>query len=279
MLMPLAFGSLLGGLITLIGTSPNIIVSRMREQITGEPFRMFDFTPVGVSLAVAGVAFLSIGWRLLPRIKQGTGATPETRFSIEDYITEVGLTVTSPCVGKTVRELEALGDGGVTVAAIIREGYRRYIPAGYWTLFEGDILVLEADTHALSGLVNAAKLELIYGKPLAGGLARPEDLAAVEAVVTANSGTFGNTVEKLALRERYGLNLLAISRSGRRIAQRLRRVRFQEGDLLCCRAAPSASTTSWPLSAVCRWPSGTCRSGARTTCTCLPQSSASPWSW
>jgi di/tricarboxylate transporter len=231
-LMPLAFGSLLGGLITLIGTSPNIIVSRMREEITGEPFRMFDFAPVGVSLAVAGVAFLSVGWRLLPRIKKGTGATPETRFSIEDYTTEACLPAASPYVGKTVRDLEALGDGDVTVAAIIREGYRRYIPAGYWPLFEGDILVLEADTHALSKLVNAAALELIHDQRLALGDARPEDLAVVEAVVTPSSGMIGNTVEQLALRERYGLNLLAISRSGRRIAQRLRRVRFQEGDLL-----------------------------------------------
>jgi di/tricarboxylate transporter len=231
-LMPLASGSLLGGIITLIGTSPNIIVSRMREQITGEPFRMFDFAPVGVCLAVAGVAFLTVGWRLLPKIKQGTGATPETRFSIEDYVTEVRLPEASPCVGKTVRELEALGDGDVTVAAIIREGYRRYVPAGYWPLFDGDILVLEADTHALSRLVNAAKLELIHGKELASGNPRPEDLTVVEAVVTANSPTIGSTVEQLALRERYGLNLLALSRSGRRIAQRLRRVRFRDGDLL-----------------------------------------------
>lgn len=231
-LMPLAFGSLLGGLITLIGTSPNIVVSRMREQISGEPFRMFDFAPVGVCLAVAGVAFLTVGWRLLPRIKQGIGATPETRFSIEDYITEVRLPADSPCVGKTVRELEALGDGGVTVAAIIREGYRRYIPAGYWLLFEGDILVLEADTHALSRLVDDARLELIHGKRLEADQAPKEDLAVVEAVVTANATMIGNTVEQLALRERHGLNLLAISRSGSRIAQRLRRVRFQEGDLL-----------------------------------------------
>ena len=75
----------------------------MREQITGEPFRMFDFAPVGICLAVVGVAFLTIGWRLLPRIKKGTGATPETRFSIEDYITEVRLPAASPSIGKTVR--------------------------------------------------------------------------------------------------------------------------------------------------------------------------------
>jgi di/tricarboxylate transporter len=231
-LMPLAFGSLLGGLITLIGTSPNIIVSRMRETITGEPFRMFDFAPVGICLAVAGVAFLTVGWRLLPRIKKGAGATPETRFSIEYYITEVRVPADSPCVGKSVRELEALGDGGVTVAAIIREGYRRYIPAGYWPLFEGDILVLEADTHALSRLVDDAQLELFHGKRLEADDVPQEDLAVIEAVVTANSIMIGNTVEQLALRERYGLNLLAISRSGSRIAQRLRRVRFHEGDLL-----------------------------------------------
>jgi len=231
-LMPLAFGSLLGGLITLIGTSPNIIVSRMREQITGEPFRMFDFAPVGIGLAVVGVIFLTFGWRLLPTIKRGAGATPETRFSIEDYTTEVRLPATSPCVDRTVRELEALADGDVAVAAIIREGYRRYIPAGHWTLYEEDILVLKADTHAVSKLVDAAKLELIHGKELAPGDARESDLAVVEAVVTANSAMIGSTVEQIALRERYGLNLLAVSRSGRNIGQRLRRLRFQNGDLL-----------------------------------------------
>jgi len=103
----------------------------MRETITGEPFRMFDFAPVGIGLAVAGVIFLTVGWRLLPTIKRGAGATPETRFSIEDYTTEVRLPASSPYVGRTVRELEALADGDVAVAAIIREGYRRYIPAGH----------------------------------------------------------------------------------------------------------------------------------------------------
>ena len=231
-LMPLAFGSLLGGLVTLIGTSPNVIVSRMREQMVGEPFRMFDFAPVGAGLAVAGLIFLTFGWRLLPTIKRGAGATPETRFSIEDYVTEACLPAASPYVGRTVRDLEALGDGDVTVAAIIREGYRRYIPAGHWTLFEDDILVLKADTHALSKLVDAAKLELLPDREAPPDATREEDLAAVEAVVTPNSPMIGSTVEQLGLRERYGLNLLALSRSGHRIAQRLRRVRFQDGDLL-----------------------------------------------
>jgi di/tricarboxylate transporter len=203
----------------------------MREDISGEPFRMFDFAPVGIGLAVAGLIFLSLGWRLLPTIKTGTATTPETRFSIEDYVAEVRLPPDSPYIGKTVRDLETLGDGDVTVAAVIREEYRRYIPAGHWRLFEGDILVLQADTHALSQLLAAAQLELIHDQELAPGDVE-EDLAVVEAVVTANSTMIGSTVEQLALRERYGLSLLALSRSGHRIAQRLRRVRFQNGDLL-----------------------------------------------
>jgi di/tricarboxylate transporter len=118
------------------------------------------------------------------------------------------------------------------VAAIVREDYRRYIPSGYWPLFEGDILILEADTHALSQLVDAAKLELIQGQESARDDTPEKDLAVVEAVVTARSPLIGSKVEQVALRERYRLNLLALSRSGRRIAQRLRRVRFQSGDLL-----------------------------------------------
>ena len=196
-LMPLAFGSLLGGLITLIGTSPNVIVSRMREQISGEPFRMFDFAPVGIGLAVVGLIFLSLSWRLLPRIKRGTGTTPETRFSIEDYVAEVRLPAASPYVGKTIRDLEALGDGDITVAAVIREEYRRDIPAGYWRLFEGDILVLQADTHALSQLLAAAQLELIHDQELVPGDVE-EDLAVVEAVVTANSTMIGSTERRSA---------------------------------------------------------------------------------
>ncbi len=162
-LMPLAFGSLLGGLITLIGTvaqyrSCRACASRSpaSRSACSTSRRWASAWPSRASASSPSAGGCCRGSR------RGAGATPETRFSIEDYITEVRLPAASPYVGKTVRDLEALGDGDVTVAAIIREGYRRYIPAGYWPLFEGDILVLEADTHALSRLVDGAKLELIH---------------------------------------------------------------------------------------------------------------------
>lgn len=235
LLMPLSFGALLGGMMTLIGTSPNIIVARMRADILGEPFGMFDFTPVGLGLTIAGIGFLLFGWRLLPRARNAA-ATPETLFSIEDYQAEVRLPPESPFVDKTVRELEALGEGEVTVAAIIREGFRRYVPAGHWVLFANDILVLQCDANALERIVANAKLELLHDEELIAGVeTRESDLTIVEAVITPGSLMIGNSVEQIRLRDRYGVNLLALSRRGQRIRQRLRRVRFQAGDLVVLR--------------------------------------------
>src|SRR5690606_23105836 len=109
LLMPMAFGSLLGGLMTLIGTSPNIIVSQMREQIAGEPFRMFDFFPVGIGLAGAGVVLLTFTYRLLPAARKGT-ASMDAAFSISGYTAEARVSPDSPSVGRTVAEIEALGE-------------------------------------------------------------------------------------------------------------------------------------------------------------------------
>ncbi|UEM04687.1 SLC13 family permease [Skermanella rosea] len=239
LLMPLSFGSLLGGVATLVGTSPNIIVSRMREDIVGEPFRMFDFAPVGAGLAAAGVVFLVFGWRLLPR-KRGRGPSDQM-FSIENYTTEVRLTPGSPLVGKTVFDLESMAEADITVAGIIREGYRRYVPSGTWTLFADDLLVLEGETHALEKLVKDAKLELI-GMKKDGKVAsaRRGEVGMVEAVVTQGSQMIGRSAEQLSLRERFGVNLVAVSRRGRQISQRLRRVRFQQGDLLVLQGAKDA---------------------------------------
>ncbi len=228
LLMPMAFGSLLGGLMTLIGTSPNVIVSRLRAEMVGEPFGMFDFTPVGLVVAVAGVAFLAVGHRLLP---SGRAAAASGGASIDDYTAEARLPAGSPFVGRTVAELESFADGDVTVAAILRERHRRYVPSGHWVLFEGDVLVLEADTQALAGIVKRAGLELMHEKRLEG-VESEEDIAVLEAVVEQRSPMVGNTVEEIALRERHGANLLALSRRGRPVRQRLRRVRFQPGDLV-----------------------------------------------
>jgi len=234
LLMPLSFAALLGGLMTLIGTSPNIIVSSVRQEILGAPFRMFDFAPVGLVLTLLGIVFLSVGWRLLPSTRSPQ-TSAETIFSVEDYQAEVRLPADSPFAGKTVRELEDLGEGEVTVAAIIREKYRRYEPSGHWTLFPDDILVLQCDALALARIIAGAKLDLMHDKELVQDEGGGGDLAVVEAVVGPDSPIVGRSAEELRLRDRYRVNLLALSRSGAQITARLRRVRFQPGDLVVFR--------------------------------------------
>ena len=157
-LMPMAFGSLLGGTMTMIGTSPNIIVSRLRAELVGEPFHMFDFTPVGLSVAVVGVAFLAFGYKLLPADRKGA-ASLDTVSSIQSYTTEVAVPEESPFVGTTVAELEKRSDGEVQVVTIIRERFRRFTPSPRWTLNADDTLLLEGDSAALEQIGRGGQAE------------------------------------------------------------------------------------------------------------------------
>ncbi|ARJ67414.1 permease [Magnetospirillum sp. ME-1] len=225
-LMPLSFASLLGGVMTLIGTSPNIIVSRVRLELTGKPFTMFDFTPVGLGICLAGIGFLAFAWRVLPKDRQGSGSGSE--FRIEDYLAEVRIEAHSPLIGATVADLEQLFSGGaVTVAAIIRDHGHRYVPGGHWEFSENDVLVLEGDPMALKPLLDTAGLVLMGG----GGLGS-EDTTVMEAVVMPNSPLVGSSAVRSAMRRRHGIALLAISRGGRHMIERLRQTEFKAGDVL-----------------------------------------------
>ena len=232
-LMPLAFGSLVGGTITQIGTSPNVLISAVRQEVLGQPYHLFDFTPVGLPLTCIAVAFLSVGWRLLPANRRGQ-PTPEQRFAIEDYTSEALLPEGSPLVGKTVADLEALGEGEVTVTGVIREHTHRYVPRPNWTLYAGDVLVLQGDPTALQPIVDQAKLKLLGADEIAA--LKPEDkddvLETVEAVVAPDSLLIGNTPQDLHLRQNYEVNLLALSRAEERTTTRLGTSRFAPNDIL-----------------------------------------------
>lgn len=231
LLMPLSFGSLIGGLVTLVGTSPNLLVSRVREDILGEPFAMFDFAPVGLGIVVAGLAFLLVGWRLLPSERRGRVSAKEA-FRVEPYLAEVRLPPASPMVGRTVAAFEAKGDGGVLVVAIIREKYRRLIPSEDCTLRGNDILVLRSDPHALQTMIGEAGLQLVGSEESVTKGSSAEGIGVVEAVVMARSPLVGCSPTGLRLRERHAVNLIAISRQGQQITARLRHLKFQIGDVL-----------------------------------------------
>jgi di/tricarboxylate transporter len=235
-LMPLAFGSLLGGMTTLIGTPPNIIIATFRAQVTKEPFGMFDFSPVGMGVAIPGVLFLALlGWRLIPQRKGQVSR--EELFHIKDYITEVRIPENSKMVSKTLHDLERAVEEEVTVLGLVRGEKRLLAPSIFEYLQPGDILIVEADSQAIKSLIDATGLEFVGGKEMGSEAVGSDEVSVMEAVVKPDSPMIGNTAWTLSLRWRYGVNLLGVARHGEQLEERLRKVQFIAGDILLLQGA------------------------------------------
>ena len=230
-LMPLAFSSILGGLMTAIGTPPNIYIAAFRTEATGVPFRLLDFFPVGAALAVAGVFFVSLaGWRLLPRRE---GSVPQNELQgIKEYLTEVMVPPGSASVGKRLEEVVASAKVGVVVLSIIRGEQQLAVPSGREVLRAGDILILETDRGALEKLIQTTEIELVGKGEVDQSFFASREAVFLEVVVMPEAPIAGRTARALHLRWRYRVNLLAISRQGQQMTVRLADVRFQPGDVL-----------------------------------------------
>ncbi|GFE87241.1 SLC13 family permease [Steroidobacter agaridevorans] len=229
-LMPMAFGSLLGGLATLIGTSPNIIVSRLRSEITGAPFAMFDFAPVGVGLATAGIAFLAIAYRLLPLDRAGASTLAEA-MDIHDYLTEGRVRAESTIAGKTMADLRGSAGPEVVVTAVVRDG-QKTSPLPDMVMRENDIVLLQGEPAALQQAVARLDLELEGEERSTRSDKANEEIGGVEAVIGPDSLLIDQAVGSLALHARFKVNLLAVSRSGQRFTERLRDIKLRAGDII-----------------------------------------------
>ena len=239
-LMPLAFGTILGGMATLIGTPPNIIVATYREEVSGTAFGMFDFSPVGATVALIGLIFITLlGWRLIPAARRKHSVSQEL-FQIEDYVAEVRVPAESKAIGKSLDELEsATEDSDALVVGLIR-GEQSILGAAWRERIQaGDILILESDHKGIDKFV--ATLELEFASQL--GREKEEndkprrldsgDGILMEAVIPSRrSWLIGRTPGSLKLRTRFGVNLLAASREGQPYRGRLKTFRFQAGDVL-----------------------------------------------
>ncbi len=228
-LMPLAFASLVGGTITKIGTSPNLLIATVQEELGQKPFGLFDFVPVGLPLTTLAILFLAVGWRLLPH-RQGA-QTAEESFSLEDYSTELRVTG-DKAAGMTVAAFEALGDGEISVAGIVREGGRRYVPAEDWLLYDNDVMVVLGDATVVQKAISATGFEIVGSKELAEPAEKSEEMSVVEVIVTSDSKLVGETPASLGLRHTWGLNLFAVRRAGKNSIGRLRSHRFSTGDVV-----------------------------------------------
>lgn len=242
-LMPLSFATILGGMITLIGTPPNIVISEYRQDALGTPFAMFDFAPVGLAVAVAGIIFVSvIGWRLLPNrtsIDEHEAAIRKGR-----YIAELRVGEQSFDKDITVKDLHPKADeADVNVLGMIRHGKRRPGLAMREILQPGDFLVVEGEPKAIESFVGKSGLEFAGSEQHEGGVTA-QGLTLVEAIVPEGSRIEHRTARALSLLHGHSVTLLGVAREGRRFRDRVRLLTIRAGDVLLLLGRPERVTTA-----------------------------------
>lgn len=258
-LMPLAFCTLLGGMTTLIGTPPNLIVSGFREKIGASSFGMFDFTPVGLCVALVGIAFVSlVGWRLVPA-RERVGVEG---FDTGAYITEVRISESSKAVGKTLHEIGPILDlADAQIIGMVRNDFQVAIPRSDHRLRAGDILVIEAEPALLATALSSLGVSLVEdtrsrtpkdakesGETAATSRTADPDakpthdaeISLTELTVRPDSSLVGRSATDIQLRTRHGINLLALSRRGTRSIRRMRSEPIKAGDVMLMQGSQDA---------------------------------------
>ncbi|MEE4163764.1 MAG: SLC13 family permease [Woeseiaceae bacterium] len=229
-LMPLSFASILGGMITLIGTPPNIVIAEYRADALGSPFQMFDFAPVGLACAVVGIAFVAlVGWRLIPGERRSQDARTEL-FELADYIAEVRVPEGSSVIGRKVRDLdEDAAKVDVEIVGLVRRGQRLPGLARTVEIREDDRLVLEASPESLEEAIGALGLEYV-GR--GQGMLADDELTLLEVVVQEGSSLAGRSAVDARLLYRHRVALVGVSRQGARIREHVRKLALRPGDVL-----------------------------------------------
>ncbi len=229
-LMPLSFASILGGMITLIGTPPNIVIAEFRKDALGASYKMFDFAPVGIACAAVGVAYVAlIGWRLLPASRKEADSGKEL-FDLADYIAELRVAEASPVIGKRIRELDELAaKSDVEIIGLIRKGRRLPGLARVAKIEAGDILVVEAPPESIEEAIGSMNLEYIG---TGQGVLQDEELVLNEVVVPESSRLAGRSAISYRMLYRYRVALVGVSRSGVRFRENVRKLEIVPGDVL-----------------------------------------------
>ncbi|MEL6587979.1 MAG: SLC13 family permease, partial [Pseudomonadota bacterium] len=245
-LMPLSYATILGGMITLIGTPPNIIIAGIRRDQLGESFAMFDFAPVGFVTAAVGLLFVAlVGWRLIPGANQDTPAEEEQQTH---YVAELTVPEDHKGIGTKLRELtDGADEAGVQIMGLVRDGRRMFGSSRDVALRAGDAIVLEAAPDALDEFRASLGLAVADERRLSVLEAADQGLAMVEVVIPEGSRLVGKSALSVGLAWRQRTVLLGISRRGRRITDKLRRTEVQSGDilLLLCPADTAGDVVAW----------------------------------
>ena len=230
-LMPLSFASILGGMVTLIGTPPNVVIATFRETALGAPYEMFDFAPVGLAVALVGVAFVAlVGWRLIPVERTAHDTTRELK-DLEGYIAEGNVLEKCKVIDKRLRDLQPLADEhDVNLIGLVRRGKRLPGSARHEVIRKNDLVVLEGGPNSIEQFFGATGLEPAGSDKHAS--ATGESLTLVEVVVPQSARIDGRSALDIRLLYRQGVTLLGVSRRGRRFRDRVRKLLIQPGDIL-----------------------------------------------
>ncbi|MFB6184608.1 MAG: SLC13 family permease [Haloarculaceae archaeon] len=239
LLLPLSYASMFGGMLTLIGTSTNILASQLSARLIGHPFSMFEFTHLGVLVSIVGAAYLlTVGRWLVPeRIPPREDLTEE--FGMADYLTEVVVREDSPLVGRTVDESLAETDLDVDLVQLIRDDEHFLEPLGPKRIRAGDVFAVRSDRDTLVSLLDAEGLDLLANVDVTETeLEAPERREnLVELVVAPGSSLVGESLASANFRYRYDATVLALRRGQEVIHQRLDRIRLRVGDTLLVEGA------------------------------------------
>jgi di/tricarboxylate transporter len=247
-LLPMAFSSHFGGLITLIGTPTNLIVSSLRMDYGGERFGMFAFAPVGIAIAVIGVTFISLaGWRLIPK-NRGSISSNEKTLPLPDYIAEIIVPDNSELSDTRLHNIKEVTDSDIWVTTIIRDENKKFSPSSSDKIYAGDVLLVRGEAQSIEQFVKETNTVLTGSKSLKKengqtekhisawqkliDQLQSEDIDTIEAVVSPDSKTISKTAKELNLRARYGVNLLGISRSNEYLNTSLGQTKIATNDVL-----------------------------------------------
>ena len=230
-LMPLSFASILGGMITLIGTPPNIVIATFRGEALGTPYTMFDFAPVGIAVAAVGIVYVAvIGWRLIP-VASTASRNHSPVEDLERYLAELRVPSDAAVIGERLRTLDSAADeSGVQILGLIRDGERLPGMSAHAILQSDDRIVVEGGPDSIDAFVGSVALS--YTDSDRPSKAMSGNTVMREVAVPSTSRLLGRSDSTLRLRYRRGVILLGISRNGVKIRERLREVKIQAGDLL-----------------------------------------------
>ncbi len=235
LLIPLAFGSLLGGVCTLIGTPPNILMNELMQEYSGQSFGMFDFTPVGLVLLLLGTAYMALAGRhLLPVRKSGTLTEA---YQVKEYVTEVEILEGSPLEGKTIAKSSLDRELNMHIRGILRNNVKIPNPRRNRKLHVGDILFLEGNPENILKVKEKRGLAIIPERDNPAASTEKEDFVVVEASLTPNSDMVGKTLSQMRFADTHGLTVLAIGRSGSPVVRRVDHVILRFGDVLLLQGA------------------------------------------